>query len=120
MMEEKLRRIELAFDGTAKVGQQATLERGVTVDGLWIRTGEVTRGLNDGEQSPEYIDTLEEAVGAALIEALTANTAAQARIAEMEKAVSELEAAISERDHLLAKASADLEAAQARIAEINE
>jgi hypothetical protein len=61
----RLKRLEIAFEGDAVSGAQATVEDGILDgDGRWVRVRERTFGLDTG-QHPEYAAALDHAFGPA-------------------------------------------------------
>ena len=102
----RLKRFEIAFEGDAVSGAQATVEDGILDgDGRWVRVRERTEGLDTG-QHPEYQTALDDALGLAVGQALATNRGLASQLTERDETIEKLRednAALSaERDRFAA------------------
>lgn len=102
----RLKRVEIAFEGGAVSGAQATVEDGIVdADGNWVRVRERTEGLDTG-QHPEYAAALDHALGLAAGQVLATNRGLASQLTERDETIEKLRednAALSaERDRFAA------------------
>ena len=102
----RLKRLEIAFEGDAVSGAQATVEDGILDgEGRWVRVRERTEGLDTG-QHPEYQTALDDALGLAVGQALATNRGLASQLTGRDETIEKLRednAALSaERDRFAA------------------
>jgi len=115
----RLKRLEIAFEGDAVSGAQATVEDGIVdADGNWVRVRERTEGLDTG-QHPEYAAALDHALGLAAGQALATNRGLASQPTERDETIEKLRednAALSVERDRFAAASEELARDRDRLA----
>ena len=115
----RLKRLEIAFEGDAVSGAQATVEDGILDgDGRWVRVRERTEGLDTG-QHPEYQTALDDALGLAVGQALATNRGLASQLTERDETIEKLRednAALSAERDCFAAAGEELARDRDRLA----